>query len=80
MTHLTREDAFLGKIYMFGDRRFRVISWSCPQPGQYYLASDGTLAFETGRFETMFNDDKLDPRSCRHILREILGTAPEDPV
>lgn len=73
MTPLDAPKRTLGDIITVDVNRFRVVSWRCPQPGEYYLDREGIVRFETGRFETLFNDDKLDPKSKRHILRQILG-------
>lgn len=66
------------KRFMDSVLRYRVVSWRCPQPGEHYLDREGIVRFETGRFETMFNSDKLDPKSKRYIVREILGECKDD--
>jgi len=53
--------------------QFRVVGWRCPDPAEYYLDREGTVRFETGRFLTLFNSDKLDPKSKRYIVEEVFG-------
>jgi len=58
-------------LFVTDDAVYRYLAWRCPEPGERYLTHNGKVAFETGRFETMFNDNKRDLHSCRIILKEM---------